>query len=64
VLEPIARAVSQWWDDTAERLIAAGGRVDEWRFPVSLPPLLQLFDRAAGLNHHELKLRSAYIPGR
>jgi hypothetical protein len=64
VLEPIARAVSPWWDDTAERVIAAGGRVDEWRFPVSLPPLLQLFDRAAGLNHHELKLRSAYIPGR
>jgi len=64
VLEPIARAVSPWWDATAARVIAAGGRADEWRIPLQLPPLLQLFDRAAGLNHQELKLRSLYLPGR
>jgi hypothetical protein len=29
-----------------------------------LPPLLQMFDRAAGLHHEELKLRSLYLPGR
>ena len=63
VLEPIARGVTPWWDSTAARVIAAGGRADEWRFAVELPPLLQLLDRAAGLNHREIKLRSLYLPG-
>ena len=64
ILEPIARAVTPWWDDAAKRVIAAGGRADEWRIPMDLPPLLQLLDRSAGLNHRELKLRSLYLPGR
>jgi SAM-dependent methyltransferase len=64
VLEPIARAVTPWWDTMAGRITAAGGRADEWRIPVDLPPLLQLLDRAAGLNHRELKLRSLYLRSR
>jgi SAM-dependent methyltransferase len=63
VLEPIARAVTPWWEAAAARAVAAGGRADEWRFTVDLPPLLQLFDRAAGLNHRELKLRTIYLGG-
>ena len=63
VLEPIARAVAPWWGATAERVKAAGGRADEWRIPMELPPILRLLDRAAGLDHRELKLRSFYIPG-
>jgi hypothetical protein len=62
VLEPIARAVSPWWDATAARFTAAGGRADEWRFPVVLPPLLRKFDDAAGLSHRELKLRTLFAP--
>jgi SAM-dependent methyltransferase len=64
VLEPIARAVTPWWHRTAARVVAAGGRADEWKFAVELPSRLQLFDRAAGLNHRELKLRSLYLPSR
>jgi hypothetical protein len=63
VLEPIARAVTPWWDAAASRVVAAGGRADEWKFAVDLPPLLQLFDRSAGLNHREIKVRSLYLPG-
>ena len=63
VIEPIARGVTPWWEPAAARVIAAGGRADEWKFPVELPPLLRLFDRAAGLNHREIKLRSLYLPG-
>jgi SAM-dependent methyltransferase len=62
VLEPIARAAAPWWDDTARRVIDAGGRADEWRFEVDLPPLLHTFDRAAGLNHRELTVRSLWLP--
>jgi hypothetical protein len=64
VLEPIARSITPWWDATAARVQAAGGRSDEWRIPVELPPMLRLFDHAAGLNHRELKLRTLYLPGR
>jgi len=58
ILEPIARRIAPWWDATARRAMAAGGRADEWRFPVELPPLLQTLDTAAGLNHRELTVRS------
>jgi predicted nicotinamide N-methyase len=61
VIEPIARAIAPWWDDMAARFHAVGGRADEWRLPIDLPPLLQKFDRAAGLNHRELTFRSLFV---
>jgi hypothetical protein len=60
VIEPIARSVAPWWDNLASRVTAAGGRADEWRLPMDLPPILQKFDRAAGLNHRELTFRSLF----
>ena len=61
VVEPIARSVTPWWDDFAARVIAAGGRADEWRFPADLPPMLRLFDKAAGLDHRELTARTLFL---
>jgi hypothetical protein len=63
IVEPIARAATPWWDDTAARVGALGGRADEWRFPIELPPLLTLLDKAAGLSHRELTARSLYCAG-
>jgi len=60
VIEPISRGIAPWWDDTAARFVASGGRADEWRLPIDLPPLLEKFDRAAGLNHRELTFRSLF----
>jgi SAM-dependent methyltransferase len=60
VLEPIARSVAPWWTAFASRVIAAGGRADEWRLPLALPLLVQRFDRAAGLDHREITVRSLY----
>ena len=62
IIEPISRSLSPWWDATASRMASAGGRADEWRFPVELPPLLRLLDKAAGLDHRELTARSIYVP--
>jgi hypothetical protein len=64
VVEPIARSLTPWWDESARKFEGAGGRADEWRFPIELPPMLRLFDRAAGLNHSELTARSLFCPGR
>lgn len=61
VVEPIARSITPWWEAFARRAVEAGGRADEWRFPVDLPPLLRMFDKAAGLDHRELTARSVYI---
>jgi SAM-dependent methyltransferase len=60
IIEPIARGVAPWWEKTAARFIALGGRADQWRFPIDLPPTLQLFDKAAGLHHQSLALRSMF----
>ena len=63
VVEPIAKKLSPWWDEWAEAFTAAGGRSDEWRFPVVLPERLALMDKAAGLNHRELTGRSLWLGG-
>ena len=64
VIEPIARSVASWWPVWAREWIAAGGRDDEWRFPVQLPEALALMDKAAGLDHRELTGRSLWIPAK
>jgi SAM-dependent methyltransferase len=61
IVEPISRAVTPWWNDVSNRARSLGGRADEWRIPLDLPPLLALFDKAAGLNHREVKARSLYV---
>jgi SAM-dependent methyltransferase len=63
ILEPIARGIAPWWNEAARRVVDAGGRADEWRFAIDLPPLLRTLDTAAGLNHRELTVRSLWLPG-
>jgi hypothetical protein len=63
IVEPIARRLVPWWDESAARTVAAGGRADEWRFAANLPPLLQTLDKAAGLDHRELTARTLYFGG-
>ena len=63
IVEPIARGVTPWWDEAAAAVTALGGRADEWRFRIDLPPLLRLLDKSAGLNHQELTARSLYMAG-
>lgn len=63
IVEPIAKKLSPWWDDWAQDVTSAGGRNDEWRFPIDLPERLSLMDKAAGLNHKELVGRSLWLPG-
>jgi len=64
VIEPISRRVTPWWDDTVRRVIDTGGRADEWKFEADLPPLVERFDQAAGLNHRAIACRSFYCAGR
>ena len=63
MIEPIARRMSPWWDDWAAYAVARHGRADEWKFAPALPDRLALMDKAAGLDHRELKARTLFIPG-
>jgi hypothetical protein len=61
VVEPLAGRVAPWWNEWRDALERAGGRADEWRFRIDLPPIVQKLDRAAGLNHDELTGRSLWL---
>ena len=63
IVEPIAGVVARWWNAWRAQIEAAGGRGDEWRFRVELPPIVAKLDRAAGLNHRELTGRSLWLAG-
>src|SRR6266536_1695714 len=61
VIEPIAGFVARWWNRWSAEFQSSGGRADEWRIRVELPPIVAKLDRAAGMNHRELTGRSLWI---
>jgi hypothetical protein len=61
VVEPLAGGAAPWWNRWRDATRLAGGRVDEWRLRVELPPIVEKLDRAAGLNHRELTGRSLWL---
>jgi SAM-dependent methyltransferase len=61
IVEPLAGFVAPWWASWQRAVEARGGRADEWRVRMALPPLVEKLDRAAGLNHREIKVRSLVI---
>jgi ubiquinone/menaquinone biosynthesis C-methylase UbiE len=64
ILEPISKAVTPWWNRTAEAFAGAGGRADEWKFQPDVPDVVALLGKGAGLNYRELRLRSIFVPAR
>jgi SAM-dependent methyltransferase len=63
IVEPIAGFVALWWNPWRDRVLAAGGRADEWRVRAELPPFVARLDRAAGLDHQQLTARTTWLPG-
>ena len=61
VIEPIARRLTPWWDAWSDSFQRSGGRADEWRFSLELPPTQRTFARAAGLDPRELTARSLWL---
>jgi trans-aconitate methyltransferase len=61
IVEPVAGFVAPWWNRWREAFAAVGGRDDEWRIPIELPPIVAKLDRAAGLHHRELRARSLWL---
>lgn len=61
IIEPIARSATPWWPGWAGAVRSAGGREDDWRFPIPLPGIAGRLDHAAGLDHRVLTARSLYL---
>jgi hypothetical protein len=61
VVEPLAGFVAPWWNQWRDAFEHIGGHANEWRFRMALPPIVEKLDRAAGLNHRELKARTLTI---
>jgi len=58
VVEPISRRVAPWFSAWQSSFETAGGSAADWRFRVTLPPLVARLDRSAGLDHRELTART------
>jgi SAM-dependent methyltransferase len=61
IVEPLARRVTPWWNRWRSEFERGGGRADEWRVAIELPPVVAKLDRAAGLDHRELTGRSLWL---
>jgi hypothetical protein len=64
VVEPLSRAAVPWWEEWASAWHAAGGRADEWKFDVDLPPAIAEISQAAGFRRESLGARTIWHPGR
>jgi SAM-dependent methyltransferase len=62
IVEPLAKSATPWWRGWQEAFEGAGGRADEWRVRVELPPIVAKLDRAVGLNHREISGRTLWLP--
>jgi SAM-dependent methyltransferase len=61
VVEPLARGVAPWWPRMAERFNALGGRADEWKVSVDVPPIVRLLGTAAGLDYRQLRFQTLLL---
>lgn len=61
ILEPLSTRITPWWQDWSERVIALGGRVDEWHFDLALPEPVFLLGKSAGLKPDKLGARTLWL---
>jgi hypothetical protein len=62
LIEPLARAVTPWWEAWVEALRPSGTLAGEWHFDVALPPALARIDEAAGFRRDRLGARTLWRP--
>lgn len=61
IIEPISRRVSPWWPEWEREFLARGGRSDEWKFRIDMPPIVKRLAKAAGLRPDVLTARSLFL---
>jgi SAM-dependent methyltransferase len=61
VVEPISLRISPWWEQWAAAFLQLGGRADEWKVRVDLPPIVKRLAKASGLRPDSLTARSLFL---
>ena len=61
IIEPISQRISPWWEEWANAFREMGGRADEWRVQVEMPPIVKRLSKAAGLRPEVLTARSLFV---
>lgn len=60
IVEPLSRAATPWWREWVDAFAPAGGRADEWKFRIDLPPMLKELSQRAGFHRDTLGARSLW----
>ena len=61
IVEPISLRISPWWEEWAAIFLGMGGRADEWKIRVDLPPIVKRLAKASGLRPDSLTARSLFL---
>ncbi len=61
IVEPISLRISPWWEEWAAAFLLMGGRADEWKLRVDLPPIVKRLAKASSLRPDALTARSLFV---
>lgn len=63
IVEPISLRILPWWEEWAAAFLHMGGRADEWKLRVDLPPIVKRLAKSSSLRPDSLTARSLFTPG-
>ena len=61
IVEPISLRISPWWEEWAAVFLQMGGRADEWKIRVDLPPIVKRLAKSSSLRPDALTARSLFV---
>ena len=61
IVEPISLRISPWWEEWAAVFLQLGGRADEWKLRIDLPPIVKRLAKSSSLRPDALTARSLFI---
>ena len=61
IVEPISLRISPWWEEWAAAFLQLGGRADEWKLRIDLPPIVKRLAKSSSLRPDALTARSLFI---
>jgi SAM-dependent methyltransferase len=60
IVEPISLRISPWWEEWRAAFLPLGGRADEWKIRVDLPPIVKRLAKSSSLRPDALTARSLF----
>ena len=60
IVEPISLRISPWWEEWRFAFSQIGGRADEWKIRIDLPPIVKRLAKSSSLRPDALTARSLF----